>query len=184
MCGYSYKDNYTDKLKKNDISRAEVAGIKNKYYTGKAIKQSVTVKLEGKTLKESADYSVSYKNNKAVGTATVTISGKGDYVGSIVKTFKICPKKTAIKKLTSLKTKQLKVTYGKVSGVTGYQISYSTSAKFTKKTTKTAASKTTSKTVSKLTKGKTYYVRVRTYKTIKGVNYYSGWSNVKKIKVK
>ena len=183
-CGDSYKDNYKSKLSRTSISKASVSGLKNKYYTGSAIKQTPVVKLGSKTLKAGTDYTVSYKNNKAVGTATVTITGRGDYTGSVTATFKICPKKTAIKKVTSPKTKQLKVTYSKVSGVTGYQITYSTSSKFTKKTTKSVNVSGTSKTIKKLTKGKKYYVKVRTYKTVGGVRYYSGYSKVLKVKVK
>ena len=166
------------------IANAKVTGLKSKYYSGKAIKQKPVVKLGKKTLKEGKDYTVSYKNNKAIGTATVTIKGKGAYKGSVKATFKICPKKTTLNKATSPKSKQLKVTYSKVKGVTGYQIKYSTSKKFTKKTTETVSSKKTSKTISKLTKGKTYYVKVRTYKTVNGVKYYSGYSDVKKVKIK
>ena len=183
-CGDSYKDEITPKLTRLDISKATVSGISNKYYTGKAIKQSPTLKLGTRTLKAGTDYTVTYKNNKAVGTATATFTGKGDFTGKVSKTFKICPKKTAIKKVTSPKTKQLKVTYSKVSGVTGYQVTYSTSSKFTKKTTKSVNVSGTSKTISKLTKGKTYYVKVRTYKTVSGTKYYSGYTAVKKIKVK
>lgn len=170
-------------LTRKSIANAKVT-LKSKYYTGKAIKQSPVVKLGKKTLKEGTDYTVSYKNNKNIGTATVTIKGKNAYKGSVKATFKICPKKTTLSKVTSPKTKQAKVTYSKVKGVTGYQISYSTSKSFTKKTTKTAGSKKTSKTITGLTKGKTYYVKVRTYKTVDGKKYYSGWSDVKKIKVK
>ena len=183
-CGDSYKDNYKAKLTRTSIAKAKVSGLKSKYYTGKAITQKPVVKLGTKTLKAGTDYTVSYKNNKAIGTATVTIKGKGKYSGSVKATFKICPKKTAVKKLTSPKTKQLKVTYNKVAGVTGYQVTYSTSSKFTKKTTKSASSTGTSKTIKKLTKGKTYYVKVRTYKTVNGTKYYSGYTAVKKIKVK
>ena len=169
---------------KASIQSAKITGLSNKTYTGKAITQTPVVKLGTKTLKSGTDYTVSYKNNKAVGTATVTITGKGAYNGTVSKTFKICPKKTAIKKVTSPKTKQIKVTYGKVAGVTGYQITYSTSSKFTKKTTKSVNAAGTSKTIKKLTKGKTYYVKVRTYKTVSGTKYYSGYTAVKKIKVK
>lgn len=166
------------------LEDAIVTGIKNKYYTGKAVTQNPVVKLGNATLVKDIDYILTYKYNKAVGTATIAIKGIGKYSGTITKTFKIYPKKTAIKKLTSPKTKQLKVTYSKVSNVSGYQLSYSTSSKFTTKTTKTANTTATSKTISKLTKGKTYYVRVRTYKTVGKTKYYSGWSSVKKIKVK
>ncbi|WP_028510513.1 hypothetical protein [Ruminococcus sp. NK3A76] len=169
---------------KQSIKSAKISGLSNKTYTGKAIKQTPVVKLSGKTLKSGTDYTVSYKNNKAVGTATVTITGKGAYTGTASKTFKILPKKTTLKTAKSPKTKQLKVTYSKVSGVTGYQVTYSTSSKFTKATTKSVNVKGTSKTISKLTKGKTYYVKVRTYKTVGKTKFYSGYSAVKKVKVK
>ena len=184
VCGDSYKDNTKPKLARTSIAKASVSGLKNKTYTGKAINPTPVVKLNGKTLKSGTDYTVSYKNNKAVGTATVTITGKGAYTGTAKATFKINPKKTTLKKLTSPKTKKLKVTYSKVSGITGYQVTYSTSGKFTKKTTKSVNASGTSKTISKLTKGKTYYVKVRTYKTVNGKKYYSGYSKVKKVKVK
>ena len=174
----------TFKITAASLSKATVSGLKNKYYTGKALTQAPVVKLGSKTLRSGTDYTVTYKNNKAVGKATVTITGKGNYTGTVSKTFKINPKKTTLKTATSPKTKQLKVTYSKVSGATGYQITYSTSSKFAKASTKSANSSKTSKTISKLTKGKTYYVKVRTYKTVKGTKYYSGYSAVKKVKVK
>ena len=184
VCGDSFKDTYTDKLTKTSIAKAAVMGISDKVYTGKAIKPTPTVKLSGKTLKSGTDYTVSYKNNKAVGKATVTITGKGTYTGTVTKTFKINPKATSISKLTSPKTKQLKAAFKKVSGVTGYQVTYSTSSKFTKSTTKTVTVKATSKTIKSLKKGKTYYVKVRAYKTVSGTKYYSAYSAVKKVKTK
>ena len=184
VCGDSYKDTYTAKLTRKSIAKAAVSGLSSKYYTGKAITQKPVVKLGSKTLKSGTDYTVSYKNNKAVGTATVTITGKGAYTGTVSKTFKILPKKTTLKTAKSPKTRQLKVTYSKVSGVTGYQVTYSTSSKFTKATTKSVNVKGTSKTISKLTKGKTYYVKVRSYKTVGKTKYYSGYSAVKKVRIK
>lgn len=92
------------------------------------------------------------------------------------------PKAASISKLKAGK-KQFKATWKKVSGVTGYQIQYSTSKKFTKKTTKTIkvkGAKKTSTTVKKLKSKKKYYVRIRTYKGSK----YSSWSKTKTIKVK
>ncbi|MBR1663654.1 MAG: hypothetical protein IJ696_04925 [Ruminococcus sp.] len=177
----------TFKITGKSLTKASVSGVSNKVYTGKAIKPAPVVKLGGKTLKKGTDYTVSYKNNTKVGKATVTIKGKGAYTGTITKTFKINPKKTTIKKATSPKTRQLKVSYGKVKGVTGYQVKYSTSKKFTKKTTKTVTVKgagKTSKTIKKLKKGKTYYVKVRSYKVVNGVKYYGAYSAVKKVKVK
>ena len=101
-------------------------------------------------------------------------------------------KKAVVKKLTKAK-KAFKITWKKVSGVTGYQIQYSTSKKFTKKTTKSVTvssnkAKSPSKTIKKLKSKKTYYVRIRTYKTVKlngkNVKVYSSWSKAKSVKTK
>ena len=159
--------------------------VKDATYTGKAITQKITVKLGSKTLKAGVDYTISYKNNKNVGKATITITGIGAYKDSVVKTFKINPKSTKISKVTAGK-KSLKVTVGKqTKEVTGYEIQYSTSKKFksAKKVTIKKA-KTTSATIKKLKAKKTYYVRVRTYKPVKGKKYNSGWSSCKKAKTK
>ncbi len=76
------------------IATSNVKGInKNFVYTGKAIKPSITVTCYGKKLVEGTDYTVRYENNVNVGEATITISGVGSYVGSLVKTFDISPKK-------------------------------------------------------------------------------------------
>ena len=74
---------------KTSIKKASVSGISNKNYNGKSQKQSIKVKLGKKTLKQGTDYAVSYKNNKTIPKATVTIKGKGKYEGSIKKTFQI-----------------------------------------------------------------------------------------------
>ena len=72
-----------------NIADAKVTGITDKTYTGAALPQSPKVVLNGKTLQNGTDYTLSYKNNTSVGTATVTITGKGAYAGSVDKTFKI-----------------------------------------------------------------------------------------------
>lgn len=80
--------------------------------------------------------------------------------------------------------KKMKVTWKKKSKATGYQIQYSTSSKFSSvKTVTVSKNSTTSKTISGLKKGKTYYVRIRTYKTASGKKFYSGWSSTKKVKI-
>lgn len=88
--------------------------------------------------------------------------------------------KPSATQITSIKAVDngFKVKWKKKS-CTGYQIQYSTSKKFAKKGTKVLKvnkAKTTSKTVKKLKAKKKYYVRVRTYKTVKKKNYYSKWS--------
>lgn len=75
---------------KIDLSGAKVSGLNASYtYTGKAITPAVTVKLGSQTLKAGEDYSLSYSDNKKVGTAELTISGNESYYGSIRLTFEI-----------------------------------------------------------------------------------------------
>jgi hypothetical protein len=77
---------------KTNVSSTNSTQLVNKEYTGKEIKQSITVKHASYTLQLNKDYKVSYSNNIHSGTATVTITGIGYYTGSIKKTFKIMPK--------------------------------------------------------------------------------------------
>lgn len=149
-------------------------------YNGKAQNPSVTVTKNDKTLKKGTDYTVSYKNNKNIGTATVTITGKGKYDGTKVLTFKINPPKQTIKSLISASKGQFKVTCKKFSGADGYQIRYST-----KSSMSTAYKKSTSETsltVNGLKSG-VYYVQVRTYKVVDNTTYYGAWSEVKSVSV-
>ena len=168
---------------KTRLTKARIT-VKAQTYTGKAVKPSVTVKLNGKTLKKGTDYTVSYKNNKAVGKATVVVKGKGKYTGTVKKAFRINPKKVSGLKLKA-GTKRITATWKKVSGATGYQIEYGLKKDFkgAKKVT-VKKGKTVKATLKKLKAKKTYYVRIRSYKTVKKVNYYSKWSKVVKCKAK
>ncbi len=71
------------------ISKASVAKVANQAWTGKAVKPSPKVTLGGKRLKKGTDYTLSYANNTKAGTATITVRGKGSYVGTKKITFKI-----------------------------------------------------------------------------------------------
>jgi len=176
-----------DTSAKINISKCAVSGIKNKTYSGKKLTQSVTVKYNGKILKNKTDYKVSYKNNINVGTAKVVIEGVGDYEGSVTKSFKINPKGTSVSKLSKPKTKQIKVVWKKQAvKTTGYQIQIATNSKFTsnKKTYTVAKNTLTSKTIKSLKKNKKYYIRVRTYKSVNGAKYVSSWSAYKTITTK
>ena len=75
--------------KSNDIGKAEVAGVSNRTYTGRAHTQSPVVKFKGDELVDGTDYVVSYSNNVNAGTATMTVTGLGDYKGSQDVSFKI-----------------------------------------------------------------------------------------------
>ncbi|WP_301544315.1 hypothetical protein [Ruminococcus bicirculans (ex Wegman et al. 2014)] len=129
------KGNYTGSVSKtysikNNFKKATISGISNKSYTGKNITQSITVKYNGKTLKNGTDYTVSYSSNKNIGTATVKVTGKGSYAGTITKTFKINPAKQEIQKLTA-KSKAFFVDWAQKGSATGYEIQYATNSKFT-----------------------------------------------------
>ena len=183
------KGNYTGSVSKtysikNDFKKATISGISNKSYTGKNITQSITVKYNGKTLKKGTDYTVSYSNNKNIGTATVKIAGKGSYTGTITKTFKINPAKQEIQKLTA-KGKAFFVDWAQKGSATGYEIQYATNLKFTSAKKVTITNKKTDKTtISKLSGKKKYYVRVRSYTTVKGTKYYGAWSASKSVTTK
>ena len=151
-------------------------------YNGKAQKPSVTVYAGNKKL-SSKYYTVSYRNNTAVGTATITVTGKGNYQNYSGKTtFRINLQKTTLFALKSSRKGELQATWKKTSGNTGYQIQYATNAKFSgakvKNTTRT------NYTIKGLKSKGRYYVRVRTYKKVGGKYWYSGWSNVRNIRIK
>ena len=183
------KGNYTGSISKtysikNNFKKATVSGISNKSYTGKNITQSITVKYNGKTLKNGTGYTVSYSSNKNIGTATVKITGKGSYTGTITKTFKINPAKQEIQKLTA-KSKAFFVDWAQKGSATGYEIQYATNSKFTSAKKVTIKNNKTDKTtVSKLSGKKKYYVRVRSYTTVKGTKYYGAWSASKSVTTK
>ena len=219
-------------------------------------------------LQEGKDFSVSYKNNKKIGIATITITGKGNFTGAITKTFKIVPKKVNLKSVKNSSKKAAKITWKKDTTVTGYEV-YVSDRVVDKEYMKTTASKlrirksastdsktltivskgtklkilkrnvkkengyywykvaveyqsedigetyvayegyvttkyldtvykakkykkvktikknkTTSYTVKKLTKGKTYYARVRSYKIVSGNKFYGSYSKAKTVKIK
>ena len=162
-------------------------------YNGKKQKPSVTIMdAAGKKLKNGTDYKVTYpKKTQNVGKYTVTVKLKGNYTGTVKKTFTILPKNTAISKLTASKNTVTVKWRKQTKQTAGYEIQYSTSSKFTKKTTKTVKvtkNSTTSKKITKLKAKKKYYVRIRTYQTVKvgkkSTKIYSGWSKAKTITTK
>ena len=159
-------------------------------YNGKKQKPSVTITdAAGKKLKNGTDYKVTYpKKTQNVGKYTVTVTLKGNYTGTVKKTFTILPKNTAISKLTASKNTVTVKWKKQTKQTAGYEIQYSTSSKFTKKTTKTvkaAKNSMTSKKITKLKAKKKYYVRIRTYQTVKvgkkSTKIYASWSKAKTV---
>ncbi len=155
-------------------------------YSGKAKTPKVRFNSKGKNLVKGKDYTVTYKTNKRVGKATATITGAGNYNGTVTKTFKINPKKTDITGLSSRSYKTLTVKLKKVKiQATGYEIRYAARKNFKgAKTVAVTSYKTLVKNIKVSKANKKYYVKVRTYKMVKGVKYVSAWSEVKSVKVK
>ena len=80
--------NFTITSAKIDV--ASVADIKiQSYKSGKEVKPSLTVKVNGRKLKLNTDYTVKYTNNTLRGEANVVITGIGNYTGTVEKTFVI-----------------------------------------------------------------------------------------------
>jgi len=155
-------------------------------YTGKGVRPGVTIVVNGYTLVEGVDYTVICRNNKKIGRATVIITGCGRYSGTITRTFRIVPKGCSLKSCKSKKgSGQCTVSWKKgPKGCSGYKVRYSTDPNFSSCKTKTIKGRNkTSCTLKKLTKGKTYYVQVCVYKTVKKTRYCSGWSKCKIVKV-
>ena len=156
-------------------------------YNGKVQKPAVTViGSNGKTI-SSSNYTVSYESGrKNPGKYKVTITFKGNYSGTKNLYFTIKPKKASLSSVKSTAKKKMTVKWSKQSGVTGYEILYATNSKFTKgkKTVTVKGASSKSKTIKSLKSKKTYYVKVRAYKTIDGKKVYGSYSKTKKVKVK
>lgn len=149
--------------------------LDGKKWKEEEVKSRTSIKL--KNLKKGKKYFV-----KVVAAASDNESKES----KTVKTSTL-PAKVTVKKVKSLKSRQAEISWKTLSSVTGYEISYSTSKKFTKKTTNKATvkkQKTNKKTVKKLKKGKKYYFRVRAYTVLDGKKIYGEWSKIKSVRVK
>ncbi len=163
-------------------------------YSGKKKKPKVDLyygsKRIAKSLKKpTSKYKLTYKTGKKVGSYSVKVKvKKGKYKGlKSTAAFTIKPKKAKITKLTAGSAK-LKAKWKKIGAqCSGYQLAYSVKSSFvdiSKNTIKLSSAKSTSKTIKKLTSGKKYYVKVRSYKVVKGKTYYGAWSKVKTVTAK
>ncbi|MCC8072825.1 MAG: fibronectin type III domain-containing protein [Clostridiales bacterium] len=195
---YGYKGStaqtYANKYSKTFKEASRVTLMQTSFvYDGNTKKPTVVVKnTSGKTLTKGKDYTITFaSSSKNVGKYTVKVKFKGNYSGTVTKTYTIKPKSTTVKSLTA-KSNGLTVKWSKKTAqVTGYEIQYSKSSSFSSGKTKTVTVKkntTTSKTISGLKSNTKYYVRIRTYKTVKvngkSTKYYSSWSNAKKVTTK
>ncbi len=162
------------------ISTLSISSISNKTYSGKAKTPDVKIKDGDYTLKKGTDYTLSYKNNKNIGKATVTITGKGKYSGTKTVSFKIVPKKTTIN-VEKVSDAKAKITWKSIDGAEKYQIYYSTDGKKYEKIAVASANKT-SYTISKLDfKKYDYKFKIRSYVLKNGKKYYSDFSESKAV---
>ena len=177
--GYTSK-NFT--ITKRAMAGGTVSVASSVSFTGSNITPSVTVKVAGRTLTSGTDYTVSYSNNKNVGTSNVYVYGKGNYSGSLSAKFDIVPAKQQIQKLET-KYKGFFVDWAQKGSATGYDVEYSVNANMSGAVSKhLTANKPDTLTVNGLSGDKTYYVRVRSYTNVNGKVYYGAWSDVKSIK--
>lgn len=162
-----------------NLSSAEIGQISSKSYTGSAIKPSVIVKYNDKTLTLNKDYTLTYSNNINIGTAKILIKGIGNYTGQNSVTFKIIPKKISNVSLSKKTTNSLTLSWSKLANVTGYKV-----YKYNKKTNtyeylKTIPdNSTTSFTDSKLADATIYKYKVRGYKVVDGNTYNGSYSDI------
>ena len=177
--GYTSK-NFT--ITKRAMAGGTVSVASSVSFTGSNITPSVTVKVAGRTLTSGTDYTVSYSNNKNVGTSNVYVYGKGNYSGSLSAKFDIVPAKQQIQKLET-RYKGFYIDWAQKGSATGYDVEYSVNANMNGAASRhLTANKPDTLTVSGLAGDKTYYVRVRSYTNVNGKVYYGAWSDVKSIK--
>ena len=146
-------------------------------YDGKAKKPSVTVKNGTKTLVSGTDYTVTYSNNVNIGTATVTVTGIGDYKGTISKNFTIV---FGIPQLTSAvnNTAGITVKWSRITGAAGYIVYRKTGSGAWGRIADIKSGSTTSYVDKSAKSNTTYTYTVRAYNS----KYMSEWNSTKTIK--
>jgi len=185
------KGNYTGTVKQTfrigySICKATISGIKDKTFTqavkDKGATQSPVVKIGKTKLKKGTDYSISYKNNKEAGTATITISGEGKYIWSLSKSFKI---RLAVPKV-SLKSEnhgEIACTAANVFGASGYQIKYKNLSSGEMAWAWITGSGSQTISLKNLKPGIQYQVQVQAYRNVEDERVWSTFSEPQKKKV-
>ncbi len=177
-------------LKAKKITLAKSSSVTLAWNKVKGAEKYEVYQQKGKKwvkIKTTSSTSLTVKKLKAGSTykfkVRATVSGAKAGAYSSVLTVKVVPVSTSLKLKAG--KKQITASWNAVSGVTGYEVQYSTSKNFKKdtKTVKIKKAKTKKTTIKKLTKGKKYYVRVRAYQKIGSKTYYGAWT-VKNVKSK
>lgn len=180
---------YTTAKEINVIAKPKTAVLSTTNYVYNGYRKAPTVIVkdaDGKKLVNGTDYKVTYQSGRVyVGKYYVQITYINKYAdyGTKKLYFVIKPRSTSIYKLKSGDNKFTVTINKRTTQTTGYQVMYSTSSKFSSYKTykmKNTSNKVTLKGLNK----KKYYVKVRTYKVVNGVTYYSSWSSVKTVTTK
>lgn len=184
---YKGSKSVTFKITAKKITPAVTLSATSYNYSGKVITPAVTVKTGSRVLKKGTDYTVTYgAGRKNVGTYKVIVKLKGNYSGSRTVSFNINPKGTTLKSLVKA-SKALTVKWSKQAAkmatttINGYEIQYSTNAKFASntKSVKVSGVNTVTKKITGLKGNTKYFVRIRTFKKVGTKVFYSAWSAVK-----
>ena len=139
---------------------------------------------DSKTVKISGNQFIALKPGKAVITISAKQGQNYNALPATKVTITVRPLNTTGVALKSVRKGQAKVSWKPVKSISGYQIQYSTSANMKKAKSVMAKSNAKNVTLKKLSSKKNCYIRIRTYKTVKGKKYYSGWSTVKNVKTR
>ena len=152
--------------------------IADQMYTGEEVKPDVVIKNGVAVLVKDIDYTLSYTNNKALGTAIVTITGKGKYAGMKIQSFNIVIEQVKNLRVATRKATSLTLTWDKIDGVDGYRIyKYDATTKKYKYLKQLNGKDTNSYTDSNLVQGTQYRYRVRAFKLIDNVKKYGKYSS-------
>jgi GH25 family lysozyme M1 (1,4-beta-N-acetylmuramidase) len=173
----SETDNFTPN--KTSIGTAVVSDVPDQTYTGKSFTPSVTVTYLDRTLQENVDYTLTYQDNKAVGTAKILLKGIGEFCGTKTVTFSINPTTVTGLKAKKKSTSYITLSWSKNTSGSGYEIyrstsrngSYSKIATISKNTTVTYKN-------TKLAAGQCYYYKIRSFKKSGNDTYYGEFSSV------
>ena len=175
---YLYIPYSSKKSSKIDISKTEVTIKKSMVYTGSKITVETVVKNGTYKLQKDKDYTVSYKNNVKIGTATVIITGKGSYSGTKKAYFRIIPKRPSIKKTYVTGDKAI-LYWNPVKGADHYYIYYAVNGSSDFRLLATLGADA-EEYPAKVKIGTNYIFRMRAGTTVNGKVYYSSYSDVTK----
>lgn len=182
-------------IEKKNQAISTVSSKYTKYYGTKAFQLKARTNGDGKLTYRSSNKTIIIVDSKGkvvikgTGKATITINASAtkNYKAALKKiTITVKPQKATIKSLVSKKKGTIRLNWTKDSKVSGYEISVATNRAFTKnkKTYKIKSNKVTNKTIQKLKSKKTYYVKIRSYKTVGKNKIYGKYSKIKTVRVK